>query len=125
VRVGVDLSKLREVSQRDLWIRFGAGAGTSLAAALVGLAGSTRLAGPLLAFPAIYLAGLTLVERKEGPDEAHEVARGAVVGAVALAAFAVATALLATAVAWPVALLAATASWAVVAAAIYAVVARG
>ncbi|HEY0417670.1 MAG TPA: DUF3147 family protein [Gaiellaceae bacterium] len=116
---GVDIGKLRKLSARDLAIRFAAGAATSLAAGLVGTLASARLAGPLLAFPAIYLAGLTLVERKEGEGKAHEVAVGAIAGAGGLLAFAVAVDVAAADMRWPWALLVGLAVWVAVSLALY------
>ena len=120
-RIGVDIGKLREVSLRDLAIRFAAGAATSLVAALVGAFVGARPSGPFLAFPAIYMAGLTLVERKEGEEDANATARGAVVGAVALAVFAIAVDTLAGRIPWPYALLVGLAVWFVVAFGLYLV----
>jgi hypothetical protein len=121
-RIGVELGRLREVSLRDLGIRFAAGAATSLGAALIGTFVGSRPSGPFLAFPAIYMAGLTLIERKEGEEEATATARGAVVGALALAAFAIVVDFLTGRIAWPLALLAGLGVWFAVAFGVYAAV---
>lgn len=84
---GVDLSKLRQLRAHDLIIRFLAGATTSLIAGLIGLA-NARIGGLFLAFPAILIAGLTLVEQKEGRKAAHDTARGSIAGGIGLTAFA-------------------------------------
>jgi amino acid transporter len=68
----------------------------------------------------IYMAGLTLVARKEGEEPAHETARGAVLGAVALLVFAVAADFLTPAIGWLGAVLAAAGIWFVAAFALYA-----
>ncbi|HZT90427.1 MAG TPA: DUF3147 family protein [Gaiellaceae bacterium] len=106
---------------REYGIRFTAGAATSLAAALVGTFVGVREAGPLLAFPAIYLAGLTLVERREGERPARDVAGGAVLGAVGLAAYAAAADYTTTRLAWPAALAVALGAWLAVSFALYGV----
>lgn len=79
---------VREVGTRELAIRFGAGALTSVVAGAVTLAFGAWVGGILLAFPAILAASLTLIEREEDPTEAREDARGAVVGGFAMAVFA-------------------------------------
>jgi uncharacterized membrane protein (GlpM family) len=87
-----DLGKLRQLRGRDLVIRFLAGAATSLAAALIGLA-NVRVGGLFLAFPAILIAGLTLVAEKEGDAAAAQTAHGSVAGGIGLLAFAMTAAL--------------------------------
>ena len=80
--------KVRQVGLRALGIRFIAGALTSIAAGAVTLAFGSKAGGILLAFPAILAASLTLIEQKENSAEAREDARGAVIGGLALGAFA-------------------------------------
>jgi hypothetical protein len=84
----IEPGRLREVSLRDLALRFAFGAGTSVLSAFVSLEFGPRAGGVLLAFPAILAASVTLMGQKEGPDEAREGARGAVIGAIALCCFA-------------------------------------
>ena len=86
-------AKIRQVRPRDLAVRFGAGALTSVAAGAVTIALSARAGGILLAFPAILAASLTLIEQQEDSAEAREDARGAVLGGFALVAFAAVAAL--------------------------------
>jgi uncharacterized protein DUF3147 len=93
-RPRIEPGRLREVSLRDLAVRFAFGAATSVLSAFVSLEFSPRAGGVLLALPAILAASVTLIARKEGPDEAREDARGAVVGAIALGFFAAVGALL-------------------------------
>jgi hypothetical protein len=90
----LDAGRLREVRPRDLLVRFAFGATTSVLSALVSLEFGPRAGGVLLAFPAILAASVTLIARKEGPEEAREDARGAVIGAIGLGCFAAVGALL-------------------------------
>jgi len=82
------VQQVRQVKFRAMAVRFIAGALTSVAAGLVTLGFGSRVGGILLAFPAILAASLTLIEQEEDSAEAREDARGAVMGGLALAAFA-------------------------------------
>jgi len=86
--VGAQPEAIREVSPRDLALRFGFGAATSVVAGALSLATTPIIGGVMLAFPAILAASLTLIADQEGRSDAREDARGAVLGAVGLAAFA-------------------------------------
>jgi uncharacterized membrane protein len=108
-------SKLKDVRPRDLLIRFIAGAVTSICAGAVTLGLGARVGGLLLAFPAILAASLTLIEQDEDAAEAREDARGAVMGGLALAAFAAVAALTLPGLSGPISLLLATAAWVLVA----------
>ncbi len=110
-RPGIDPSALREIRARDLGFRFAAGAITSIAAGLLTLALGTRVGGTLLAFPAILLASLTLIEQEDDSLQAREDARGAVLGGCAMALFAAVAAVMFVHAGALVALLAATAAW--------------
>jgi len=110
-RPSAQLAKARRVRGRDLGYRFAAGALTSIAAGAVTLAFGARVGGVLLAFPAILAASLTLIEQQEDRREAREDARGAVVGGVALAVFAVVAALTLGRLGSALALLLATIAW--------------
>ncbi|HET9657137.1 MAG TPA: DUF3147 family protein [Kineosporiaceae bacterium] len=118
-RLRCEPGKLRQARPREWGIRFGFGAGTSLLAALVGLAFGPVIGGTLLAFPAILLASLTLVAEKEGGARSRDDARGAAAGGLGLVAFA------AVGATWfhrgtiTAAFALATASWLVVALAAY------
>ena len=92
-RPSFSLAKIKETTARELAIRFAAGALTSVVAGVVALVFGARVAGVLLAFPAIMAASLTLIEEEEDAAEAREDARGAIVGASALTLFAVVAAL--------------------------------
>jgi hypothetical protein len=85
--------KIRETTARELIIRFVAGAATSIASGAVTLAFGPRVGGILLGFPAIMAASLTLIAEEEDVTDAREDARGAIVGACALALFAAVAAL--------------------------------
>jgi hypothetical protein len=76
--------------------------------------------GAFLAFPAILAASLTLIAEEEDKGEAREDARGATVGALALAGFAAIGVLTFTEIAWPLALAMAFAGWVLAALALYA-----
>jgi len=83
---------------------------------VTGVITSVRAGGLFLAFPSILIASLTLVDQKEGRDEAREDAREALRASLGMIAFAgVAAALLVSAGA-AVALGAALLAWAAVAA---------
>ena len=88
-----ELKRVAQVKPRELLLRFGAGALTSVGAGLVTLAFGARAGGIFLAFPAILAASLTLIEHEEDSNKAREDARGATVGGVALASFAAVAAL--------------------------------
>lgn len=122
--IAVEPGRLRGIRARDFVIRFAFGAVTSVAAALISLAFDARAGGLLLAFPAILAASLTLVENEESAADAREDARGAVVGAIALAAFAACGAALFTVVSGAIVLVIATLVWTAVAGALYALLWR-
>jgi hypothetical protein len=93
-RPRLEAGRLREVRPRELLVRFAFGASTSVLSAFVSLEFGPRAGGVLLALPAILAASVTLIGRKDGPEEAREGARGAVVGAIGLGCFAAVGALL-------------------------------
>jgi Protein of unknown function (DUF3147) len=123
-RIGVEVAKLRVVKPRTLLVRFGFGAMTSAVAAVIGLAAEPRAGGLFLAFPAILMATITLIEDEEGSREAREDARGAIVGAVGLATFAALAAVLFGRLPSPAVLAVATSGWVIVAVGIYVAVWR-
>jgi hypothetical protein len=110
-RPSFSLSRLREVGFRELAIRFLAGGLTSIAAGAVTLAFGSRVGGILLAFPAILAASLTLIAQEEDSAEAREDARGAVIGGLALATFAIVAAVTLGKLNPAIALALATAGW--------------
>ena len=74
---------------RDYAVRFLFGAGIALVAGLIGTKFGPVVGGVLLGFPAILPASLTLIEKKEGKEQASIDSVGAVLGAAAMVAFAV------------------------------------
>jgi uncharacterized membrane protein (GlpM family) len=117
--IGTQVEKVLDLRPRDLVVRFVFGAVTSAVAGSLSILFSPIVGGVFLAFPAILAASLTLIAEEEDRREAREDARGAAVGAVALAAFAGVGALLFTEVAWPLALAAACGAWIVGALGLY------
>ena len=73
---------------RDYAVRFVFGAAIALVAGLIGTAFGPKLGGVFLAFPAILPASLTLIQEKEGKEQASIDSIGAVLGAIAMIAFA-------------------------------------
>ena len=80
--------KIRTERFSDYAVRFAFGAGISLAAGIAGMVLGPKAGGVLLGFPAILPASLTLIQRKEGKEEAAIDSVGAILGAVAMIAFA-------------------------------------
>jgi uncharacterized membrane protein (GlpM family) len=117
--IGTQPGRLREVRARDLIVRFAFGAATSALAGAISIVFSPIVGGVFLAFPAILAASLTLIAEEEDRGEAREDARGAAVGAIAMAAFAAVGVLALTRLAWPLALVAASLGWAAVALGLY------
>ena len=116
----------RDVARRkpsEYLTRFAFGAGISLVAGVIGIAFGPVVGGVLLGFPAILPASLTLIEKKEGSEEASVDSIGAIMGAVAMVAFAVVIVLWATRLGVVPSLLAALVVWLVVAGGLYALVA--
>jgi Protein of unknown function (DUF3147) len=111
-RIEVNPGGVRQMDRTQASIRFAAGAGASLAAALVAQFFGSRVAGPLLALPALLVASLTFIAGEDGRHAAIDDSRGAVLGALGLVAFAVVCwRLLGSLPTWLV-LVAATAAWA-------------
>lgn len=120
-RVEVHPGGVRQMDRSQATVRFAAGAGASLAAALVAQFFGSAVAGPLLALPAILIASLTFVADEDGRRAAIDDSRGAVLGALGLVAFAVVCwRLLGHLPTWLV-LVAATAAWAATSLLLYAV----
>ena len=117
--VGAQPGKLGKMRPQELALRFAFGASISVVAGLVSLAWGRRAGGMFLAFPAILPATLTLIEKKEGTDDARHDVAGAFLGAFGLVAFGAVTVWALHRMAVGVALAAAAASWAVVASGLY------
>ena len=79
--------------------------------------------GVLLGFPAILPASLTLIEKKEGKEQASIDSLGAILGALAMVAYAVAVVLVVSRFGVVLSLVVALVVWLVVAFALYALVA--
>lgn len=86
--VGIHLGALRDLSRRDLLVRFAFGAAISAIAGIVSVLAGSQPGGLLLAFPAILPATLTLVEKDESERQAEDLDLGSILGAASLAAFA-------------------------------------
>ena len=108
----------------DYALRFVFGAAISLAAGLIGMKFGPVVGGLFLAFPAILPASLTLIEQKEGKEEASIDSLGAILGAVAMLVYAVVVVLWVAKLGVVPALLVAVVAWAVVALTLYSIVAR-
>ena len=81
--------KVRSHRFGDYAVRFVFGAVISLVAGIVGMALGPKAGGVMLGFPAILPASLTLIQKKEGKDEAAVDSIGAILGAIAMIAFAI------------------------------------
>lgn len=116
----VDLRGLRKTHASEYALRFVFGGVVTAATGLIAQRFGPAIGGLFLAFPAILPATLMLLKRHDGRREAAAAARGASLGAAALAVFA-ATALVGARYHAPanLALGAATAAWMVVAAALW------
>ena len=103
-------------------LRFAFGAGISAVAGLLGMAFGPKFGGLFLGFPAILPASLTLIEKKEGREEAAIDTEGATLGAMAMVVFAVLVAVTATRWGVVLSLAVALAVWSAVAFALYKLV---
>ena len=121
--VGWEPGKVREVKASDLVIRFGFGAAISIVAAFVTSTFGPAAGGMFLAFPAILPATLTLLEQKEGTQDAVHDVRGAVLGALGMLAFALTAALSFDRLPVAAVVALATAAWALLAVGAYLAVA--
>lgn len=87
-RPEVDVRSIRNVKPSEMLVRFALGASVSVIAGIISNAAGARLGGVFLAFPAILPASLTFVQEKEGTSKADRDAVGAILGGLALLAFA-------------------------------------
>ena len=81
-------SDIAEHGLKDYAVRFGFGAAIALVAGLLGMWFGPKFGGVFLGFPAILPASLTLIQKKDGKEQAAIDSEGAVLGAVAFVAFA-------------------------------------
>jgi uncharacterized membrane protein (GlpM family) len=123
-RIRLRTGRLRAVPVRAVLIRFAFGAAVSAVAGVVSTVFGPRTGGVFLAFPAILLASLTLVAEEQSLRAARDDARGAGIGSVGMAAFAVVCALSVHAAGGPLALAVAALAWVVVSLAGYLLVRR-
>lgn len=108
-------AKMRDCGTKDIFVRFGFGAATSLIAGLLTVWLGPFFAGIMLAFPAILLASLTLVAEEDGRCKARDDARGATFGSLGLIAFAAVGAALFESISTPVVFMTAAVAWLVTA----------
>ncbi len=118
-RPQLDFGAIKKHSVGDYVTRFAFGAGISAAAAIVAAVFGAKLGGVLLAFPAIMPASLTLIEKKDGRQKAAINAYAAILGSVALIAFAIVATYSFKHFSGAVALLLAGGAWLLVAAVLY------
>ena len=118
-RPSVDFGAIKRHKLSDYLTRFAFGAGISAAAAIVSAIFGAKVGGVLLAFPAIMPASLTLIEKAEGRQKARINAYAAIMGSVALIAFAIVASLGFKHWSGVAALLLASAAWLVVAGVLY------
>ena len=74
--------RIKEARFRDFAIRFAFGGTISVVAALIGAVSKEPIGGIFIAFPAIILASLTLIDKEEDREHASYNAVGAALGAV-------------------------------------------
>jgi uncharacterized membrane protein (GlpM family) len=110
-RPRVDMSRLRQAKPTDFVIRFAFGGLVSVVAALIGHWTTPEFGGIFTAFPAILLASLTLIGKREGDEPSAEDAEGGALGGIALTATAAVIALTLSRVAGAVSLVGALAVW--------------
>ncbi|HEY8643417.1 MAG TPA: DUF3147 family protein [Candidatus Dormibacteraeota bacterium] len=117
--MGIDREKLVKPNWPQLGLRFLFGGGIALVAGLVGMRFGLRVGGLFLAFPAVLPAALTLTESDEGASKTTVDAIGAILGSVAMVAFAAAVAGLVISQGAPLAVAVGAAAWALVAGALF------
>jgi uncharacterized membrane protein (GlpM family) len=88
MKPGFHAEAVRKTQASEYLIRFGFGGAMTAMAGLVAHVYGAVIGGLFLAFPAILPASLTFVARHGGREKAAAQARGAVLGAIALVAFA-------------------------------------
>lgn len=119
---GAKPSALKDLSIGELAIRFAMGALASLAAGLVAQAFGTRLGGIPLALPAIFVASITLEQRKDSRDAMQHQVTGAPLGALGMIAFALTVVALVERLPLAAVLALATLAWVAVSLAAYLIV---
>lgn len=115
-------SDVAKHSGRDYAVRFVFGAGIALVAGLLGMWFGPKFGGVFLGFPAILPASLTLIQKKEGKEQAAIDSEGAVLGATAFVAYGVVATALVVRIGVVPTLIVALIVWSAVAVALYALV---
>jgi hypothetical protein len=82
--MNIDFSQFKKIKMQDYAIRFLFGGAVSVLAQLIALGTTGRIGGIFTTFPAILLASLTIINKKEGREAAAADARGGIVGSVGL-----------------------------------------
>ena len=116
-------AKVKDKGFGDYAVRFAFGAGIALVAGAIGMVFGPKVGGLFLGFPAILPASLTLIQKKEGKEEASIDSVGAALGAVGMIVFAVLITVFATRLGAVTSVLVALGAWVVVAVALYFLVA--
>ena len=106
---------------KDYAVRFAFGAAIALVAGLLGMWFGPKFGGVFLGFPAILPASLTLIQKKDGKEQAAIDSEGAVLGAVGFVAFAIVVALVVVRLGVVPTVIVALIVWTAVAVALYAV----
>ena len=119
----VEPDAIKKHEPKDYAIRFAFGAAISLAAGIIGMKFGPVVGGVFLGFPAILPASLTLIDKKEGKEQASIDSIGAVLGAVALVGFALVVVVWASTLGVVACLAVALVVWLAVALALYVIVA--
>ena len=133
MNITADIGALKRTQWYEYAVRFVFGGLITIIAAMLAKTYGPTVGGLFLAFPAIFPASITLVEKHEeekkkaaglnGGDRARMVAAvdaaGAAMGSIGLAAFALTASLLLSVVGTPLALVAATILWVMVSLAVW------
>jgi uncharacterized membrane protein (GlpM family) len=82
--INADFSQFKNIKVRDYAIRFLFGGAVSVLAQLITQWSTGRIGGIFTTFPAILLASLTIIAKKEGKEAAAADARGGIVGSIGL-----------------------------------------
>ena len=114
-------SDIAQHGVKDYAVRFAFGAAIALIAGLLGMWFGPKFGGVFLGFPAILPASLTLIQKKDGKEQAAIDSEGAVLGAVGFVAFAIVVALAVVRLGVVPTVIVALIVWTAVAVALYAV----